>query len=1737
MSVKPFECFLTEQLLNGASVLIEAGHRYQFKSPNEENSLKLYNSVVGKSTHYLLSPDGIELPYIQCAHLKIVPVLHSELPDENGGCTENFIVKLRDDVSEPDNWLSGCALLAIHNSNLESLTNNFKSLSLPGQVWSSEQIKNAIRGLIDLQDNSKDVSFCLLEDQFEMIKENKNSTMFGFESLYYAVSDGDLKFRELGMFEDPLVIKMSGNLQQIKKRLEENRVLFSDLNFEVEQFNDQLHERLKTFSEKFINDNFVGTNNWLNLEYQCFIDEKKKNSIQSLVLIEEMVSQGVSIIARSRSETKAGQRERHILVEADEGIENFELKIVFQGASDLDKSQFKITTKSFLKFIEPVSTRNSLKQSAATLKLSITDEPTYFNISLKRENKSEVYNFRCLILRKGYFYIDSFRNSFIIEPVIKRITLATTENKLQINEKPGDVVSLVDAQQSINVNEYSYVDFDALANESDEVDFSIFSQNYSLNFKIEGVKGNDTLQIPLLLSRNRSHKLFKDQFYGEFNSQRGRVSLENSEFIVAAMRLKLLRWEEAFVSQKIVSFSNNNQITLDELANVDSSIHYAYKNLFVYLDDRKTTPSLVSWGTDFVKLVSDVIDSCLIYFDAIPTGSMLTKEQKIALKIGMVSDGEEEYISPYHPLILAYYYKLCMLIHQDDSYKSMPDVTFERLAPKGLLPYIYHQKHGFSYNQQIKENSFWIQSVPHEKSSLTFVRKLVKEKIDEFQSAFHQLFSGSERNIIINAVNQEQAGDIFLGLVDHIKGNLDFSSSIHVNLYDEDLSFNAFDRFSEADNYDEIKEWLGLNKGKLREVAGTIIEVLRTNLTYSKFTNAQSEKDGQKYAHLTFFRNNDRVDCTDVSIDDMASGIACDGLLAGEASESKSGSYFTGFGLRGTDYNTQTHLRMAKMVGSLLQPALRPNTQYHGANAIALAVSEDFKVLLRRSYESSIWTTIIDPKVTLDFFQSNEDVVLIHYSDQYTSSASYDAITVTAHRGLFERILQNGDGGKINEFNAFNGDWLLKMLSTDENRAREIKEKKGIVGAYKFATSLVYFSDIKWVPLSVAEMIRVSGNIGLKMTDSDFSRNVHGYTKGEISDDVLLVGFAHQQLILLPVEVKTGALPNYTKAVQQAKELRRYLIEDILGKINFVSKLYRGLFIRQVLIQIDKYRLYNVFDENYFDDFLSSKEEWLKGDYSLATLLDYPEGFVISHLEGASYLEPEYKYDDGILKIDLPMGLLKNLVDTPLKKLLSQDKISKVCHVPEKFILSEHNRPITLTIDEEGVYKENVQASTPVEMPKPLANFEGVTTLDTFNSELALQPESIPEQEQEQEQEQIFSPENKTDAESKLEKNNTNFLSAENNPLTVVFGHNALTKAPLNWEPTNTAKFMNTNTGIIGTMGTGKTQFTKSAITQIHRNQDDNVNSAPIGVLIFDYKSDYVDEEFIAATSGIKFKLHKLPYNPLSLFGDTPMLPVHTARGFSETMGKAFNLGQKQQLRLRKLVGEAYDLAGIHKADSGTWHKPAPTIADVWSLFIETEPDEDSLYAALESLYELEIFEEDNSKCKSLYELVDGITVVELAGYPGEIQNLVVALTLDLFYSQMQKKGKPDVQGDFRQITKMILVDEADNFMSQNFPSLRKVLKEGREYGVGIILSTQDITHFQTGENDYSSYVLTWIVHRVSKLKPQDIKAIFSINDKVEQEKLMDIINKLEKHFSLYIDGAKKVVKMRDVAFWELQII
>lgn len=1708
MSEKQFEAFLVNALITWAKEFAGAGFRYQFRTPSDENRLHLYEAMVLKANDEVLFK-GCALKVINLGSLRLLPLLHL---DDDMGLNEHFIATIRDFIAPGINSeLSGCVAIIIHNSDLDTISNSSERLDKQNGIWSPEHIKKMLGDLIDEQDSGKDISRCLLDYQFAAIQED-GATMFGFAPLYKALLDGDLKFDELSLLNDPLIKDFRGKPKQIKKRLEENRKLYKELEYVVEHFPNQLKSRLD-FSSKFIDKCFPEGNidKWKTIDFQVFSNEFIKNKNKTLEFENEVAGNNVTVIARNKDESKSGRRERNIIILVDENQAELDFELHFIG-NDLEESQLRKTSKSSLNNAEFKIISRGTKRTKTGFKAFFDGTPSYFTLYTDRDKTTERFKFNCLAIRKNDFHVDAFKTCFVVVPNKKEIILQTDDSKLIINPAlPGSVV-VSDLNQEVDFDQFGEIDFTKLANESDLVEFRVKHGEHCIKFTIEGQSATDSLSLPILLDTDRYIRLLTDEYYGEFNRSKNVVIIDNKEVSPVSKRLNLLKWEASFLDEDIIAFTSSGGVKLSVIEAVDLNIYKAYCELFDCLKKLGTLPSLVGWGHELRKLVKTIIESYISYLEQIPKNTALNSDQKLVMNIGMGVFEGKEYLTPYHPLILSYYLAIAEQMVEDSetrSFEALPKVTIERLTPRGLLPYVYDSKFGFSYTQHVKEDVFWLELVPQQESSYQFVRKLVKEKIGEFKLAFSQLFTVNSSKLIINALNQQYCEELFLGLVDYFKEQLDDACPIHVNLYDDAFHLNAFDRFAEESSLLVIKSYLELDKGASKDNADSIVDLLRTKLTYSKFTHAQVEYN-QAYAHLAFFRNNQKIDCRQIDIDSALSGVAADGILASEASENKGGSYYTAFGLKNVDYQDLPHLRLAKLYGSLYRPARESNTQFTGSNAVTLAVSDDFKELLEQAYDAAIWTTIIDPKVTLEFFTSNNDVVLIHYSDQYSSSASYDAITVTRETKLFRSVLQQGQGGIIDEFNAFNGEWLLKMLTASPN---DRKGTEGIIGAYKFITGLVKGSEnITWVPLSVAEMIRVAGNIGLKISDSEFSRNVQGYRSGAISDDVLLVGFNNaQELFLLPVEVKTGARPDYNKAVKQTKELKRYL-SSLLGPRTFAAKLFRALFVRQILTQIDKYRLYRVFEDEYFKPLLDEREKWLCGNYQLADVVNYPQGFVVAHVESDTVFQPSYSEQESVVKIELPYSLLSGLVKTPLLALLD-DGVQKHCHVPAEYLLKgiSSPAPVDIVSDISAESEEQIDGEGNEPPSTATSHDEPSTTGEVEVNSLNYSLPSL---------------------------DGTNLQTSSNAaPLKVLFGHKVMTNDPVFWEPTNTSKVFNTNTGIIGTMGTGKTQFTKSLITQLIRNQQNNVGGKKIGILIFDYKADYVKDDFVNAVGAKVYKLHNLPFNPLALLGNKPILPVHTASQFRATLSKSFGLGPKQENKIHGLVMEAYEKAGIYKDDPSTWSKLPPTLSNVWDLYINQDKvEQDSLYAALYELDMFQVFEPCSKKTTSLYESLDGVVVIDLSGYDTKIQNLVVAITLDIFYSQMHQQGSSSLEGNYRQISKMILVDEADNFMSQEFESLKKILKEGREFGVGTILSTQELTHFKTSEADYSSYVLTWIIHRVSQLKNQEIKAIFNAKDRQAEDELMQQIRALDKHFSLYIDGEKKIAKLKDLAFWELTI-
>ena len=591
-----------------------------------------------------------------------------------------------------------------------------------------------------------------------------------------------------------------------------------------------------------------------------------------------------------------------------------------------------------------------------------------------------------------------------------------------------------------------------------------------------------------------------------------------------------------------------------------------------------------------------------------------------------------------------------------------------------------------------------------------------------------------------------------------------------------------------------------------------------------------------------------------------------------------------------------------------------------------------------------------------------------------------------------------------------------------------------------------------------------------------------------------------------PVEVKIGENSEgvIQKAVEQARKTRNLIEEHLIttdeDSNKFTKLMYRNFMMQLVTVSAEKMKLYNIWNNQNWYEIINSdvRTKLLNDDYEISNELDkyIGRGSIISFKKSAFFNKGLEKRDDiNILELAEQEGynnIVKDLEEIKEKYISGQSDFDT-----NEMLINKYGNSGTST--NAGIPKnKDINNGDTNEVPKP--SHEEGDKGTVWGSELE---------------------------------------DDDDRPMQIMFGTRKDNDRPLMWYPTDTNQTLHTNTGIIGTMGTGKTQFTKSLITQMYREQYYNLEGKPIGMLIFDYKGDYIDDEFVNATNANVYDIYHLPYNPLSILipeRSKPLLPLHTANTLKETISNAFNLGIKQQTLLRDIIMEAYELKGINKVKQDTWTRPAPTIHDICSIYFNREDiKEDSLYAALTNLYEFEIFEPNCLETKNLFDIVEGVTVINLSGYDEAIQNLVVAITLDIFYTQMLVVGESKQYNGYRQLNKLILVDEADNFLSKNFTSIKKILKEGRMFGVGTILSTQLLSHFATSENEYQNYILTWIIHNVSDLNNKDVRYIFNTQSKAEEDSIYNKIKSLAKHESLVkIPKENAPIYIKDKAFWEL---
>jgi hypothetical protein len=298
------------------------------------------------------------------------------------------------------------------------------------------------------------------------------------------------------------------------------------------------------------------------------------------------------------------------------------------------------------------------------------------------------------------------------------------------------------------------------------------------------------------------------------------------------------------------------------------------------------------------------------------------------------------------------------------------------------------------------------------------------------------------------------------------------------------------------------------------------------------------------------------------------------------------------------------------------------------------------------------------------------------------------------------------------------------------------------------------------------------------------------------------------------------------------------------------------------------------------------------------------------------------------------------------------------------------------------------------------------------------------------------------------------------------------------------------NVGVVGDLGTGKTQLLKSLVYQIAKSGPKNQGVTP-SVLVFDYKKDYSSKDFVEAVGAKVVKPYHLPLNLFDVAGaGESMTPwLDRFKFFADVLDKIYTgIGPVQRQQLKRAVRDAYEnckLAGRQ-----------PTIYDVHSNYQALLGNKsDAPLSIIDDLVDMEIFTPEPADGDGFDKFLDGIVIISLdaLGQDDKSKNMLVAIMLNMFYEHMLRIPKRPYVGSnpqLRVVDSFLLVDEADNIMRYEFDVLRKVLLQGREFGVGVILASQYLKHFKAGATDYREPLLTWFIHKVPNVTPQELGAL-----------------------------------------------
>lgn len=1563
----------------------------------------------------------------------------------NEQISPSFLVTLRNEMSLQKGQWKGASLVLLTSSLQDSIKDGSIHLINEGMPLHVTQFIQALERLIE--EDVKDVTARKVIRHFLRGREREysleNTTFLDFEEVLRIANKERIEaedYYHLQYFPDSELIRLLSEQEllsentaawkrkerEIEKRLDKNTALHRD----IEQIRglgsaeEELENRFGNGKNALKPMEDEEKDTWYETDLVEII--KWKEDVQSRKAIElysdriTCTTEGVTMWKRPKSSTVAGMREWNILLFSEKL--NHEIELIIP---------FSLNTKSgFLTKRSSRFTQASGKRLKVNLEIQTGSE--FYRVSYRHENEARMrYTFNILVLQESPNRFKFIEQNFTIDTQSKKkqalviegseipIVFGDSEQEDEIKE-----VVVFEEEQTVVYDRKSSIQLNVLpeaVNEASETKLYLRTSRYHLPVIIK----DEAMTIVPKHARDIWQEKFSMSKTITFEDDFSKAYLLDYPYVTHRNERPYFKLERQWVTEGWHYLEKKEGRLEGVSLPLPEEVEETY-NRVLSLSALSGTPfSFVYYDGPLREAIGDFVKAYMREIQQIEDDSLLSEEQRNMFKIGRYDDGQDIIYTSLSPMNMAYQ----LSYQQWTANEKLSKNTIERIQQSHMLPYLHMNdllykpvSHNVLPEWTIYRNSEVVQVG----EANQFLAHVVQEKIEQFADYYDYLFALSERTPFrLNIVNISDDYEIIKGIVQlYMKkirkgANLESLRPIEVTSYIK-RGTSAFETFIQLTSVEAAKEFLeGVSFQNKYELERDVYIHLQRLIRFTE----KSFDDDLSYAHLSLYKMDGKTEVVKQMMDHLPNSMSLNGLFVSPSSElTKEGGYRIGFGIGSSMQEAESEIEqfimlMNEYAANMMYGGTHP---YRKGQSIATRVHELNEQKLDQLYDRSQWVTFINPEMDLTYFtEHKKELILVHYSDQLSSSMSYDAITVTNKSKYYVQVIRQfleshhiyPTSAEIEEtiktFNLYNGEWLLRAV---QNKGYDKREKMSVLSAIK--QSLKYFTKqaphVHWVPISMEEIVRVSHAIHLSKKDGLFSGMTIG-RNGNCSDDLLMMGYEvteENRIIvhLYPIEVKIGHNESsvISKGIEQVKELNERL-RDVLGQETFESRFVRQFFIQRLVTIAQKMNEQQFYGEPIEENI---ERRLLNDDFTIESSLQslFGEGMILSFKK--NQYQEEIAYVEGVTVATYPEQLGYELLTKSMDEVFGMEEYSY------------------------DASDEDVEGAA-LESSEKVAEYVEQYEVDT-SSEEKEEPDKQAVKEQ-------LAP--------------VQTIVRQSRPL---IGKTS-SGLPVHWEFHHKG-LSNRHLVIGGRSGQGKTYFIQSLLMDLH--------AAKQSSLIIDYSASYtkrqLEEQFVERIGEDLHErvvyIQKMPINPFKrrmkyVAGhETPEPPNETANRVVEVFTSVYRtFGDQQKMTLYRAARNGIETYGDHM-----------TLTLLMDELSKLEDGQKSVVTSIKSrltqLVDMDPFDyTSESNWDDLLGTEGKVMIIQLDGYEQvEIKKVLTEFILwDLWYFLLSNKEDRPVA---------VVLDEAQNLsFAQGSPS-NLILREGRKFGWSAWFATQTFSHFSAEE-------------------------------------------------------------------------